>query len=140
MVTTGLFLWISGLIIAILLAFLIPLLVTLLGLKSDLQPIGSLISEVNTFLRIRGLGTFVDVPGRSKRKQHASLPPEEEAERTLLIQTGNTIGLLPEQAAMLQELLERDARDDLKQGIINAIAFAAIVVAIGVIIKSLSKA
>lgn len=139
--TIELFLWVSGVIIAFLL-FLISILLTI---KSDVSPIGSIAKRIQAkaideWFEERGLATVPSQKGKKTTEEHHSLSPEKELERKALVAIGNERGLTESEAIRLKELLEEDARDDFTRGLFNALAFAAIIVAIGVIIKSLSKA
>ncbi len=51
LLTTELFLWVSGVIITISLVLLIPILIQVMGLRGDLKPISSLTKDVENFLR-----------------------------------------------------------------------------------------
>ena len=140
MLTTDLFCWVSGIMIVILLSLLIPTLIQIVGLRGDLKPISSLVKDVDNFLRSRGLGEYAEGLGQQSDVGHHSLPPEKVAERDALVAIGNQSGLTESEAIKLKQLLEEDARDDFIKGVVSLLALSAIMVAIGVIIKSLSKA
>jgi|GEM_PF-5083999 len=135
MLSIEIFLGVMGVFLSLLLALLIPILVNLLGMRGDLKPIISLGASVDSFLRQRGL-LNISVEATD---EHQSLPPEKASERDTLISIGRYGGLTEVDAARLRALLEEDARDELARGLIGAIAFALIMIAIGGIIKSLQK-
>lgn len=139
MVTSEVFFAISAIIIAILLGLLVPVLVELTKLRGDIKPICSLVNDVDSFFRQRGLNGISEQLGRKARPQHHSLSPEKAAERDALTQIGRIRGLTDIEATRLRQLLEEDARDDLSKGVVSVIAFAIIVIAIGALIESLSK-
>lgn len=136
MLTTELFLWTMGIVIAIILAFLIPILLLIAGLKADLKPISSLVRTVDDFIRSRGLEHFVKGQGSAS---HHSLTPEKAVERDTLVAISRERVLFPPEAARLKELLEEDARNDFARGVIGALALAVLLVTIGAIITSLSQ-
>lgn len=139
-VTIDIFLWVSGVIVAILL--------TLVGfiwsMKSNLAPLGSLAKHIQAkaidkWLDERGLTGTILPQNKLPSTNHQSLSPDKATRRDQLIEVGKAHGLTSEESAELQTLLQEDARNDLTNGLLNVIAFGIIVIAIGAIIKSLSK-
>jgi hypothetical protein len=130
---------VSGIIIAILLGLLTPTLIQIISLRGDLKPISSLVKDVDGFLRSRGLEKYAETLTKQSNVARHSLPPEKAAERDTLVAIGNQRGLTEPEAVRLKQLLEEDARDEFAKGVVTLLAFAAIMVAIGAIIKSLSK-
>ena len=70
---------------------------------------------------------------------HHSLPPEQARRRDELLHLGRVEGLDEAQAQELRELLNEDARDDLARGILGALAFVAIIAAIGAIVNAITR-
>jgi len=139
-VTTTLFLWVNGVIIALLLAFL----GLLLRQHSDIAPISLLAKRIQAkaidrWLEERGLGSNISEQQMPSSTEHHSLPPEKAIRRDQLVNMGKIRGLNTIEANELQALLQEDARSDFTNGILNALAFAVLMLAIGAIIKGLSQ-
>ncbi len=134
-VTLDIFLWVSGILFALLVALLVPV----YGLRADLKPIASLVKTVDNWLREKGLDKALARITQQGETSHHSLPPEKAARRNQLVEFGKLRGLNDVEAAELQALLQEDARDDFTRGVLGFLAFTALIVAIGAIIKSLSK-
>lgn len=139
-VTTEVFLWVNGAIMAILLC----LLGFLWNMKFDIAPLSSLakriqLRAVDDWFEKRGLfGNSIEQKKSGNANNH-SLPPEKAMERDSLIAIGRERWLTQSEAARLRELLQEDARDDFTKGVLGVLAFAAIMIGIGAIIKSLSQ-
>lgn len=134
-ITIDIFLWVNGIIFAVLIAMF----VCLYTLRLDLKPLTSLVKTIDDWLRKKGLnGAFIGGDEQTKASHH-SLSPEKAARRDLLLQLSRTYGLTDLEANELQALLQEDARDDFNRGILSLLAFAAIMLAIGAIIRSLSR-
>ena len=139
-VTVELFLWVQGVIIAILLGFF----GFVWRLHSDIAPISSLAKHIQAeaidiWLRERGLIGSSTGQKRKANANHHSLPPEKIAQRDALIALGRERWLTESEAARLRDLLQEDARDDFARGLISALALAVLMITIGAIISSLSQ-
>ena len=83
--TTDIFLWASGIILAIGLALLIPILCNAIGIRSDLKSITSLVKSIEEWIRVRGMdAVFLGKIAEADTTGH-SLSPELAAERDRLI-------------------------------------------------------
>ena len=138
--TADVFWGVSGLLIAILLVIL----GFIWSLKSDIAPLGSLAKHIQAkaidkWLDERRLTETFLPQNKPPSTNHHSLSPDKAARRNQLIEMGKAYGLTSEESAELQALLQEDARNDLANGLLNVIAFGIILIAIGAIIKSLSK-
>jgi len=70
---------------------------------------------------------------------HHSLSPEKVIERNNLTVRGKSIGLSQTEATRLKELLGEDARNDFANGLLNLVAFIALLALIDAIVRSLSR-
>jgi hypothetical protein len=132
MASTELFLWVNGIIIAMLIA----LLVAIYKLIADLKPIISSVKTVDDWLREKGLSGLM---GNVRRKKSHSLPPDRATRRDELVRQGREYGLTDPESNELQALLQEDARDDFANGIIGLMAFGLILAGVVAIVRSLSK-
>lgn len=101
------------------------------------EPMAPVIKEVDNWLKIRGLNGLFE--GEQSKNTHHSLPSEEARRRDQLIQKGKQYGLDQYEAEQLKRLLDEDARSDVASGIISALAFVLIVVAIAALISALTR-
>lgn len=124
--TTGIFLWASGITLTIGLALLIPILLNTIGIRSDLKPITSLVKSVEEWIRVRGMDSvFLGKIAEADTTGH-SLPPELAAERDRLIAIAKVQPLPDPEANRLRQLLREDALNDLAKGAIGILAFIGI--------------
>lgn len=137
-VTNEVFLWVNGILITSILA----LLGSLWKIRSEIFPLCQIakriqVKAIDTWLGQRGL----NIGGLSNKneKTHNSLSTEKAAERDALTAKGKQYGLNQTEANRLKELLEEDARNDFANGLIGLLAFAALLVFIGAIVRSLSR-
>lgn len=140
MIDATLFLWVNGVIITLLLAFL----GILLRQQFQMGPLCSLANRIQAkaldhWLEDRGLSGNAIGQKTKPNTEHHSLSPDKAMRRDQLVQVGKIYGLSNAEANELQALLQEDARNDFTNGIFNALAFALLMFAIGAIIKSLSK-
>ena len=144
MVTSSLFLWGIGLICAILLGFLIPMLIELISIKGetklelshvreDIKPITSFVNDTDKFFRQRGLTDSLDRFIAPSSPKHHSLPADKALERDNLTKLRQTRVLTEAETNRLKTLLQEDANDDLARGIIGIFAFLAIIAIINAI-------
>ena len=124
--TESLFLWVSGVVLTIGLGLLIPILISILGIRGDLRPITSLVNSVDGWMRHRGLDAAIlgKIAGGDTTGQ--SLPSEQAAERDELTSSARFRSLTELEATRLQQLLREDALNDLAKGAIGVLAFIGI--------------
>lgn len=141
--TTGIFLAIFlpvSLFIGTILVALIILLLqdtrntnnALTRIEDTLKPI----TEIDHWIRKRGLETILSPEGGEISH---SLPPIEAARRDYLVERGRDYGLTEAEATELQDLLQKDARNDLATGALTFLAFLGIMAGIIAIINALSQ-
>ena len=130
--TENLFLWVSGVALAVGLALLIPLLISVIGIRGDLKPIASL----DQWLRHRGLDATLlgKIAGADMTAQ--SLSPEKVVERDQLVALARTGSLNEQDATRLRELLREDALNDLAKGAIGVLAFIGILAVLNALSKN----
>lgn len=143
-VTNDVFLWVNGILIAILLACGIPLIVLFYKIHTELSPLCQIakrieINALDHWLDERGLDTSKSSNTKRAKKPHHSLSPEKTAERDYLTARGKSVGLTQPEAIRLKALLEEDARNDFNNGLMGLLAFAALLVIVGVIVESLQR-
>lgn len=124
--TTDIFLWASGIIVTIGLALLIPILCNVIGIRSDLKPITSLVKSIEEWIRVRGMDAVLlgKIAGIGTTGQ--SLPPELAVERDELMSIARVRLLTESEATRLRQLLREDALNDLTKGVIGILAFIGI--------------
>lgn len=124
--TTEIFFWASGIMLTIGLALLLPILFCILGIRSDLKPITSLVKSIEGWIKDRGMDTvFLGKIAGADPTGH-SLPPDLAAERDKLISIAK-VGPLPDhEANRLRQLLREDALNDLAKGALGILAFIGI--------------
>ncbi len=128
--TTDIFLWVSGIILTIGLALLIPMLLYTIGTRSDLKPITSLVKSVEEWIRVRGMdAVFLGKIAGADPAGH-SLPPDLAEERDRLISIAKVQPLPEPDATRLRQLLREDALNDLAKGAIGILAFIGIMAVI----------
>jgi len=137
-VTNEVFLWVNGILIASILAFI----GSLWKIRNEISPLCQIakriqLNAIDSWLEQRGLN--IGSLSRKKSKGHNSLSAENAAEREALTAKGKQYGLNQLEANRLKELLEEDARNDFANGLIGFLALAALVVLIGALVKSLSR-
>jgi len=139
-VSNEVFLWVNGILITIILAFL----GSLWKIYGEIAPLCHLgkriqVNALDDWFQKRGLDTAKLSNTKGANTAHNSLSPERAAERDNLTATGKSVGLTQAEATRLKELLEEDARNDFANGLFNFLAFAALIVLIGVVVRSLSR-
>lgn len=114
-----------GLLFALLLAILIEV----FRLDAKLSPISDLAKQIQGFLTKQGLQTVLVTPGRGKRIETKGNPltAQEVQRRNGLLLKGKDLGLTEAEAGELATILEEAARDELKKGAVNPLAFLIIV-------------
>lgn len=139
-VTNEVFLWVNGILIVSILAFL----GSLWKIRGEIAPLCQIakhiqVNALDDWFKKRGLGAAKLSNIKGENRTHSSLSPEKAAERDNLTAKGKSVGLTQTEATRLKELLEEDARNDFTGGLINLLAFAALLVLIGAIVRSLSR-
>ncbi|MBA7591830.1 hypothetical protein ES708_33998 [subsurface metagenome] len=139
-VTNEVFLWVNGILIFLILAFL----GSLWKIRGEIAPLCQIAKKIQAkalddWLEKRDLDTTGLSNVKGGNKTHNSLPPEKEAERGSLTAKGKSVGLTQTEATRLKRLLEEDARNDFANGLMNLVAFAALLVLIGAIVNSLLR-
>lgn len=139
-VTNAVFLWVNGILIALILAFL----GSLWKIRGEIAPLCQIAKRIQAnalddWFKKRGLDAAELSNIEGENRTHSSLSPEKAEERDSLTAKGKSVGLTQTEAARLKELLEEDARNDFTRGFINLLAFAALLVLIGAIVKSLLR-
>jgi hypothetical protein len=79
------------------------------------------------------------VIGPQEEAKSNPLSPEQEAKRRELVYKARVYGLTEAESAELQALLEEEARADFTKGILNFLAFTALLYAIGAFIKAVTR-
>jgi hypothetical protein len=76
---------------------------------------------------------------RPSEKINDPLPPEKIKRRDYLLDKGKKVGLTKDEANELKEILEEEAREAFISGLIGALAFAVLLLFIGLLVASLSE-
>jgi hypothetical protein len=76
---------------------------------------------------------------RPSEKTNDPLPPEKIKRRDYLLDKGKGVGLTKDEANELKGILEEEAREAFVAGLIGALAFAGLLLFIGLLIASLSE-
>ena len=139
-VTNEVFLWVNGILIASILAFL----GSLWKMRGEILPLCQIgkriqVNAPDNWLNQRGLGIAKLFNTKGVDTTHNSLSSEKVIERDNLITRGKSIGLSQAEATRLKELLGEDARNDFANGLLNLLAFLALLALIDAIIRGLSR-
>jgi F0F1-type ATP synthase beta subunit len=76
---------------------------------------------------------------RPSEKINDPLPPEKIKRRDYLLDKGKKVGLTKDEANELKEILEEEAREAFTSGLIDALAFAGLLLFVGLLVASLSE-
>jgi len=139
-VTNEVFLWVNGILIVSILAFL----GSLWKIRGEIAPLCKIAKQIQVdalddWFEKRGLHVAKLSNIKGENRTHGSLSLEKTAERDNLTAKGKSVGLTQTETTRLKGLLEEDARNDFTSGLINLLAFAALLVLIGAIVESLSR-
>ena len=140
LVTNEVFLWVSCILIASILAFI----ASLWKIRAEISPLCHIakriqVQAIDEWLGNRGINIGELASKKKSSGGHNSLPADRAAERNALVARGKTSGLTQAEATRLKELLEEDARNDFANGVFTFLAFVALLALIAAVVRGLSR-
>lgn len=140
LVTNEVFLWVNGILIVSILAFI----GSLWKIRGEISPL----CDIAKRIQVRALDDWLEKRGINiselgKKKEssgrHNSLPADRAAERDALVARGKATGLTQAEATRLRQLLEEDARNDSANGVFTFLALVALFALIAAFVSSITR-